>query len=91
MVCPVIVPVRHMVTTMSAQSSLSADFFNREAAAERGVSLNTLRRWSDSGKLTCYRSPGGHRRYRRGDVEALLRAEDLVTRCRALYAGYEFH
>jgi len=49
-----------------------------EAAAELGVSLNTLRRWSDSGKLTCYRSPGGHRRYRRGDVEALLRAEDAT-------------
>ena len=47
-----------------------------EAAAELGVSLNTLRRWSDSGKLTCYRSPGGHRRYRRADVETLLRAED---------------
>ena len=43
-----------------------------EAAAELGVSLNTLRRWSDAGKLTCYRSPGGHRRYRRADVEALL-------------------
>ena len=50
-----------------------------EAAAELGVSLNTLRRWSDSGKLTCYRSPGGHRRYRRGDVEALLRAEDPTS------------
>ena len=47
-----------------------------EAAAELGVSLNTLRRWSDSGKLICYRSPGGHRRYRRADVETLLRAED---------------
>ena len=46
-----------------------------DAAAELGVSLNTLRRWSDAGKLTCYRSPGGHRRYRRADVEALLRAE----------------
>ena len=46
-----------------------------EAAAELGVSLNTLRRWSDSGKLTCYRSPGGHRRYRRADVETLLRAD----------------
>ena len=43
-----------------------------EAAAELGVSLNTLRRWSDSGTLTCYRSPGGHRRYRREDVQALL-------------------
>jgi excisionase family DNA binding protein len=46
-----------------------------EAAAELGVSLNTLRRWSDAGRLTCYRSPGGHRRYRRADVEALMRAE----------------
>ena len=53
-----------------------------EAAAELGVSLNTLRRWSDSGKLTCYRSPGGHRRYRRGDIEALLRAEDTTARSR---------
>ncbi len=40
-----------------------------------GVSLNTLRRWSDTGTLVCYRSPGGHRRYRRGDVETLLRAQ----------------
>ena len=34
-----------------------------EAATALGVSLNTLRRWSDTGKLVCYRSPGGHRRY----------------------------
>ncbi|MBE3033349.1 MAG: GAF domain-containing protein, partial [Actinobacteria bacterium] len=46
-----------------------------EAAAALGVSPNTLRRWSDTGKLVCYRSPGGHRRYRRADVEALLRAQ----------------
>ena len=43
-----------------------------EAADALGVSLNTLRRWTDSGKLVCYRSPGGHRRYRRSHVEALL-------------------
>jgi len=43
-----------------------------EAADALGVSLSTLRRWSDTGKLACYRSPGGHRRYRRTDVEALL-------------------
>ena len=43
-----------------------------EAADALGVSLNTLRRWTDSGRLTCYRSPGGHRRYRRSHVEALL-------------------
>ena len=37
-----------------------------------GVSLNTLRRWSDAGKITSYRSPGGHRRFKRSDVESLL-------------------
>jgi diguanylate cyclase (GGDEF)-like protein/excisionase family DNA binding protein len=54
-----------------------------DAAAELGVSLNTLRRWSDAGKLTVYRSPGGHRRYRRADVEALLRAESAAEAPRA--------
>lgn len=49
-----------------------------DAAAELGVSLTTLRRWSDAGKLTCYRSPGGHRRYRRADVEALLSTESTA-------------
>lgn len=47
-----------------------------EAASALGVSLNTVRRWSDSGRLTCYRSPGGHRRYRISDVESLLRRQD---------------
>ena len=46
-----------------------------EAAALLGISINTLRRWSDAGKLTCYRSPGGHRRYRRRDVETLLQTQ----------------
>jgi hypothetical protein len=36
-VCPVIVSVRHMVTTMSAQSSLSAGFFRSELEAERST------------------------------------------------------
>ena len=36
-VWPVMVSVRHMVTTMSAQSSLSAGFFNSEPAALRAT------------------------------------------------------
>ncbi len=43
-----------------------------EAAATLGVSHNTLRAWSDDGRVRCYRSPGGHRRYRRSDIEALV-------------------
>ncbi len=59
-----------------------------DAAAELGVSLNTLRRWSDAGKLTVYRSPGGHRRYRRADIDALLNAEG-ATRTRQPVAAHE--
>jgi diguanylate cyclase (GGDEF)-like protein/excisionase family DNA binding protein len=43
-----------------------------EAARLLGISTTTLRRWSDTGQLACYRSAGGHRRYRRADVEAAL-------------------
>src|SRR5256885_79085 len=41
-VWPVIVSVRHIVTTMSAQSSLSAGFFSSDVVAER--SINSGRR-----------------------------------------------
>ena len=43
-----------------------------EAARALGVSLNTVRRWSDSGQLVGYRSPGGHRRFRRADVDTFI-------------------
>jgi diguanylate cyclase (GGDEF)-like protein/excisionase family DNA binding protein len=42
------------------------------AARLLGVSINTLRRWSDSGRVPCYRSAGGHRRYNRKELEGLL-------------------
>ena len=44
-----------------------------EAARALGASLNTVRRWSDSGQLASYRSPGGHRRFRRTDVDKFIR------------------
>ncbi len=34
-----------------------------EAARHLGVSLSTVRRWSDAGHLTGYRTPGGQRRF----------------------------
>ncbi len=44
-----------------------------QAAGLLGVHPNTLRAWTDAGRLTAYRiNARGDRRYRRGDVELLL-------------------
>jgi excisionase family DNA binding protein len=37
-----------------------------------GVTVVTVAEWADTGKLPCFRTPGGQRRFRREDVEALL-------------------
>ena len=50
-----------------------------DAAALLGVSLNTLRRWTDAGRISCYRSPGGHRRYRTEDIELLLEQQAAAS------------
>lgn len=44
------------------------------AAALIGISADTLRRWEKAGRITSFRTPTGHRRFRRTDVEALLQA-----------------
>ncbi len=36
-----------------------------------GVHIRTLARWEDNGRLHPVRTVGGHRRYRRSEVEAL--------------------
>ncbi len=39
-----------------------------EAADKLGVSVKTVRRWSDAGRLRCERTPSGHRRYYTSDI-----------------------
>lgn len=44
----------------------------QEASELLGISATTLRRWSDSGMIRTFVTPGGHRRYSRDAVAALL-------------------
>ena len=43
-----------------------------QAAAYLGVAQSTVRKWSDSGRLGAFYTPGGHRRFRRADLDAFL-------------------
>lgn len=36
------------------------------------VNVATVRRWEDAGTIQAIRLPSGHRRFRRGDIDALL-------------------
>src|SRR5678809_498864 len=43
-----------------------------QAAKYLGVAQSTIRKWSDQGRVPAFYTPGGHRRYRRGDLDAFL-------------------
>jgi diguanylate cyclase (GGDEF)-like protein/excisionase family DNA binding protein len=71
------------VGKVSDREGHGADEWLRVAAAAEllGVSHNTLRRWTDEGKVRCRRSPGGQRRFRRGELERLS-AAPVASRAR---------
>ena len=43
-----------------------------QAATYVGVAQSTMRKWTDSGRVTSFKTPGGHRRYRRDDLDQFL-------------------
>jgi excisionase family DNA binding protein len=43
-----------------------------QAAKYLGVAQSTIRKWSDQGLLPAFYTPGGHRRFRRRDLDAFL-------------------
>jgi excisionase family DNA binding protein len=36
------------------------------------IDVSTVKRWADSGKLQCYKTVGGHRRFRSDQAQALI-------------------
>jgi len=57
-----------------------------EAAAVKGVSIDTLRRWEKEGKVQSVRTSGGHRRY---DIDMLIDFKE--TRQTVAYARVSSH
>jgi excisionase family DNA binding protein len=43
-----------------------------QAAKFLGVAQSTIRKWSDNGRVPAFYTPGGHRRYKRHDLENFL-------------------
>jgi excisionase family DNA binding protein len=43
-----------------------------QAARYLGVAQSTIRKWSDDCRVPAFYTPGGHRRYRRPDLDAFL-------------------
>ena len=43
-----------------------------QAAKYLGMAQSTIRKWSDTGRLPAFYTPGGHRRYRRADLDQFL-------------------
>src|SRR5215210_7267821 len=43
-----------------------------QAAKYLGVAQSTIRKWSDGGRLPAFYTPGGHRRFRRSDLDDFL-------------------
>src|SRR5207244_6586209 len=43
-----------------------------------GVAQSTIRKWSDQGRVPAFYTPGGHRRYRRADLQRFLERSGLA-------------
>jgi excisionase family DNA binding protein len=55
-----------------------------DAAKYLGVAQSTIRKWSDSGRLPAFYTPGGHRRFRRADLDTFLGSSRAGARTRPI-------
>ena len=43
-------------------------FSSKQVAEFLGVNESSVKRWADNGMLGCYRTPGGHRKFKKNDI-----------------------
>jgi excisionase family DNA binding protein len=55
-------------------------FTSSQAARYLGVSLATIRRWTDAGYLSGYRTPGGQRRFSREQLDGFIDSLDSTDK-----------
>jgi excisionase family DNA binding protein len=60
------------VSNARSGSGTQLAFTSSQAGIYLGVSLATVRRWSNEGYLRGYRTPGGQRRFSREQLDAFL-------------------
>jgi excisionase family DNA binding protein len=60
----------HKMARSSGQTQLA--FTSSQAASYLGVSLATVRRWTNNGHLHGYRTPGGQRRFSREQLDDFI-------------------
>lgn len=60
------------IGVMEPRSKSPLGLSTSQAAQALGVSLGTIRRWSDMGYLESYRTPGGQRRFSADQIEQFL-------------------
>lgn len=65
---------RMSLTTTAERAPTQLAFTSSQAASYLGVSLATVRRWSNDGHLRGSRTPGGQRRFSRDQLDAFLRS-----------------
>jgi excisionase family DNA binding protein len=54
-----------------------------QAARFLGVAQSTIRKWSDQGRVPAFYTPGGHRRYRRADLEVFVERSGPAGKAKA--------
>jgi excisionase family DNA binding protein len=59
-------------TRRRAQSAAPEWLTLGQAAKYLGVAQSTMRKWSDQGRVAAFYTPGGHRRYKRTDLDQFL-------------------
>jgi excisionase family DNA binding protein len=60
------------VTPTQPRNERQLVFTSSQAARYLGVSLATIRRWTDAGHIDCYRTPGQQRRFSRAQLDDFI-------------------